>query len=76
MRANEHYAANLRGVNNAQLRAQSCPSNQNTGSDFTLEKDAGHIRAEFNATIPFCSYLSVNRRPYFVGKFLIQNLTA
>ncbi len=30
MRANEHYAANLRGVN-AQLRAQRCPSNQNTG---------------------------------------------
>jgi hypothetical protein len=25
-RANEHYAADLRGVN-AQLRAQSCPSN-------------------------------------------------
>jgi hypothetical protein len=29
--ANEHYAANLRGVN-AQLRAQSCSSNQNTGT--------------------------------------------
>jgi hypothetical protein len=28
MRANEHYAANLGGVN-TQLRAQSCPSNQN-----------------------------------------------
>jgi hypothetical protein len=28
-RANEHYAVNLRGVN-AQLRVQSCPSNQNT----------------------------------------------
>jgi hypothetical protein len=28
--ANEHYAVNLYGVN-AQLRAQSCPRNQNTG---------------------------------------------
>ncbi len=35
-RANEHYAANLRGVN-AQLRAQSCPSNQNT--KWVNEKD-------------------------------------
>jgi hypothetical protein len=29
-RANEHYATSSRGVN-AQLRAQSCPSNQKTG---------------------------------------------
>ncbi len=37
MRANEHYAVNLRGVD-AQLRAQTCPSNRNTGHpEFRLD---------------------------------------
>jgi hypothetical protein len=36
-RANEHYAANLRGVN-THLRAKSCPRNQNSGQGSVLAR--------------------------------------